>query len=291
MAGESRKIAYILGAGFSYGSGHTASVGKHRVKMPLQLSLFQELCGFHYKKPRQLDPLAQAIRQYFSPSTYRATRGRGSHRHQDLFGLSIEEVVTFFDEIVTNNREETEEAKEAAEELQRLTVELISFLSTNGSPGKNAILKKFVRRLVQTDVLISFNWDTLLDRALANQKKCPWHPAWGYGRTVREEFSPETRSHPALASKYPRLLKLHGSINWVAYKENRQEHRILKKSWAPGDRSSNVVMMPPKMVKPEVWGRSKATPSGSTGETGMCLMTSIRSFGRKQKNSYLSAVD
>ncbi len=204
VAGESRKIAYMLGAGFSYGSGHTALVGKHRMKMPLQLSLFKELCGFHYKKIQQLDQLARIIRQYFSPSTYRATRKKGSARHQDLFDLSIEEVVTFFDEIVTNNKER-KEIRLAAEELQRLTVELITYLSTKGSPGKNIYLKKFVERLAQTDVLVSFNWDTLLDRTLYN--KINWHPAWGYGATVRKRFTPEMGDAP-LAPKYPRLLKL-----------------------------------------------------------------------------------
>lgn len=271
MASKSRKIAYVLGAGFSFGSGHSALIGNHSVRMPLQFSLFEELCGFHNKEIRSIDPLAKIIRQYFSPGTYRATRGKGKSRHQDLFGLSIEEVVTFFDEIVTNNRAEKEAAGTAAEELQRLTVDLISFLSTKGNPGKNALLRKFVRRLAQTDVLVSFNWDTLLDRALASQRKSPWHPAWGYGKTVRNEFALETRTHPAIPLKYPRLFKLHGSINWVAYKaaiKGGKEFRVLKKNWNPGDQSSSVVMMPPKMVKPEVWGRSKATPSGQTGGNG-----------------------
>jgi hypothetical protein len=79
--------------------------------MPLQFSLFEELCRFHHRKIRRLDKVAKAIRQYFSPNTYRATRSRGSARHQDLFGLSVEEVVTFFDEIVTNQHADAQASR------------------------------------------------------------------------------------------------------------------------------------------------------------------------------------
>jgi len=255
MAGTSRKIAYILGAGFSYGSNHVAPVGKHKVHMPLQASLFEELCRFHYRKIKDLDKTAKAIREYFSPSTFRATRAKGSLRHRDLFRLSVEEVVTFFDEIATNKKEGWKEVETVANNLQTLTVELIGFLSTNGNPGQNSLLKKFVRRLAQTDVLITFNWDTLLDHALSNQKRFSWHKCWGYGQTVRNEFTSATRKPPPIPRKYPRLLKLHGSINWLAYRDNNATKRLIASNWDSEGRTSDVVMMPPKMIKPEVWGQ------------------------------------
>lgn len=167
----------------------------------------------------------------------------------------MEEVVTFFDEVVTNGQDDGGTIKAAADELQHLTVDIITFLSTHGNPGKNRLLKKFVRRLAQTDVLVTFNWDTLLERALARQKGFHWHPSWGYGRTVRNEFSYAARTTPAIPSKYPRLLKLHGSINWVAHQKNGTTRCAITRDWGPGDHSADVVMMPPKMIKPEVWGR------------------------------------
>jgi len=255
MAGSSRKIAYVLGAGFSYGSNHAAPIGKHKVHMPLQLTLFEELCRFHYRKIDKLDRIAKAIRKYFNPNKYRAARRGGSSRHKDLFGLSVEEVVTFFDEIVTNKKEGHLRIDSAAQELQTLTTELISYLSTNGNPGKNLLLKSFAKRLVQTDVVITFNWDTILDRVLSNQTKYRWHPSWGYGRTVRKEFSYSARNTPTIPKKYIRYLKLHGSINWLAYKTNPEPRRVIARGWHPGARDGDVVMMPPKMIKPEVWGR------------------------------------
>jgi hypothetical protein len=144
--------------------------------------------------------------------------------------------------------------------LQRLTVELISFLSINGSPGQNKLLKLFAKRLAQTDVIVTFNWDTILDQVLSNQGKYQWHSAWGYGKTVRTEFTGPAKNPPPIPNKYPRLLKLHGSINWTAH--NGTSHngtsgikRNIAKGWSPGDRPEQVVMMPPKMIKPEIWGR------------------------------------
>ena len=268
MTTSSRKIAYVLGAGFSYGSNHMAPVGKHNVSMPLQFSLFEELCRFHYRKIERLDQIAKAIRKYFSPNTYRATRSKGSSRHQDLFGLSVEEIVTFFDEIITNKKAGTDEIDLAAKELQKLTVELISYLSTHGSPGQNSLLKSFANRLMQTDVVITFNWDTILDRVLANQTKYKWHPSWGYGKTVRKEFALSERKPPTPPRKYPRLLKLHGSINWVAYKaRNSNSKCIIMRGWNPGKRAEDVVMMPPKMIKPEISGRD-TTSNLSTVSSG-----------------------
>jgi SIR2-like domain len=255
MKTSSRKIAYVLGAGFSFASNHSAPVGNHLVHMPLQFSLFEELCRFHYRKIKRLDKTAKAIREYFNPNTYRATRGKGSSRHQDLFGLSVEEVVTFFDEIVTNKKKGFAQISSAAEELQRLTVELISYLSVNGGPGQNKLLKLFAKRLVQTDVIVTFNWDTILDQVLSNQVKYQWHPSWGYGKTVRTKFNSSARNPPPIPNKYPRLLKLHGSINWIAFEGNSGTKRAITRGWYPGDRPEDVVMMPPKMIKPEIWGR------------------------------------
>lgn len=269
MPTSSRKIAYVLGAGFSFGSDHTAPIGRHQVHMPLQFTLFEELCRFHYKRITRLDKIAKVIRQYFSPNTYRATRGRGSSRHQDLFGLSVEEVVTFFDEIVTNRKEGFEEIDSAARKLQEFTVELISHLSTTGSPGQNQLLRIFAKRLMQTDVVVTFNWDTILDRVLSNQIKYRWHASWGYGRTVRREFTYPARQPPAIPQKYPRLLKLHGSINWTAAAAQPDPRRSISRAWDPGGRFRDVVMMPPKMIKPEVWGRQQTDdPSPGSGGNG-----------------------
>lgn len=74
---------------------------------------------------------------------------------------------------------------------------------------------RLVERLSPDDAVITFNWDTLLDRALAVAKA--WAPDWGYGLTPQSVFEngwrqPGKRPPGAEA---PRLVKLHGSTNWL----------------------------------------------------------------------------
>ena len=271
---SSRKIAYVLGAGFSYGTGHKAIVGQSPIEMPLQHTLLKELCVFRHRKIDKLNHVTKYIRKYFSPTTYRSTKRKGSKRYNDLYGLSIEEIITFFDELVRTDHPEKDKIKEAMEELQNMTAELISFLSTNGNPGQNPLLRRFVERLLQTDVLITFNWDTILDRALANKKAKSksnfWNPSWGYGTTVRKMFTYRLYKKPyqrtaKIPKKYVKLLKLHGSINWIAEVINngKKEVRVITKGWEFKKAIYNkIVMMPPKMIKPEIWDKSSDPQQG-----------------------------
>src|SRR6185312_11256751 len=261
MPTSSRKIGYVLGAGFSFGSLHYAKRGQVKLHMPLQNTLFEEICRFHYKKIRELDLLAKVIRRYFSPNTSRTTRGKGASRHRDLFGISIEDVLTFFDEIATARSGDVDEVSKAAERLQILTAEYIGYLSTNGRPGQNRWLRAFVDRLAETDVVVSFNWDTCLDQVLFNRKGKKWNPAWGYGRTIRNGLKYGSHSrHETVPRRYVRLLKLHGSVNWVA---GGQSRAIEKRWFFDSSPAGDVVMIPPKMIKPEINGRFESTSPAS----------------------------
>lgn len=249
MTKTTRKIVYVLGAGFSYGTGHYIKWGQSDLHMPLQNNLLERIFRYHFKTIRQLDVIAKLIRRYFSPDTFRSKRSEGSSRHQDLKDLSVEEIVTFFEEMVRDLQpNKAKEFRKAETALRRLTVELIADLSTNGFPGNNDILKNYRELLLGTDTVITFNWDTLLERVLANKGK--WHPAWGYGAAVRNTFHYAAKKVPKSLKKHVTVLKLHGSINWLA----TEEERIITKSFSPNGRFDDVVMMPPKMLKREIWG-------------------------------------
>lgn len=74
---------------------------------------------------------------------------------------------------------------------------------------------KLVQALTPGDVVLTFNWDTLMDRALA--ESTPWRPDWGYGCFPLEVFrdgwtKPEVRSGDTSTVS---LIKLHGSTNWL----------------------------------------------------------------------------
>ncbi len=250
---SSRRVTYVLGAGFSIGSGHFARYAGARIDMPLQRSFFKVLNDFKNKQTKSLDPIAEKIRLYFSPSTYRTTKKTGRDRHKDLDKLSVEEVVTFFDEIGQSDRSKSEiaTATQVNQDLVKFAAELISFLSLKGSPGKNQLIKKFVSRIKQTDAIITFNWDTLLDRVLSNnQQHTRWQRGYGYGPTIRKLF-PYKKWRGKTPEHYPRLLKLHGSVNWVSNSnsEGKQPAGKISEEWGAKANYERVVMMAPKMIK------------------------------------------
>ena len=83
----------------------------------------------------------------------------------------------------------------------------------NGPLSKSHL--KLAKFLSPDDVIITFNWDTLLDRAL-NEVYKGWNSAIGYGVMPQKIFrdgwyEPEAQSEISA----PKLLKLHGSTNWI----------------------------------------------------------------------------
>lgn len=72
-----------------------------------------------------------------------------------------------------------------------------------------------VDRLRPDDILLTFNWDTLLDRALV--ERTPWRPDWGYGVRPRALFDDGWRdASPPIGRTGNLLIKLHGSTNWLS---------------------------------------------------------------------------
>jgi len=72
---------------------------------------------------------------------------------------------------------------------------------------------RFVRRLTDSDTIITFNWDCLLDRCL--HELTPWRPTNGYGLSFDSIYM-NGWLQPNRACRAPvELLKLHGSTNWV----------------------------------------------------------------------------
>ena len=75
------------------------------------------------------------------------------------------------------------------------------------------------------DVVVTFNWDTLMDRALS--LTTDWAPDWGYGvkpaRVFRDGWEdPKIRPDKVRA---PALIKLHGSTNWLTSHPGRDLKR------------------------------------------------------------------
>ena len=83
----------------------------------------------------------------------------------------------------------------------------------NGPPS--LAHKNIAQNLTSNDAVITFNWDTLMDRALS--KETEWCVDWGYGSIPHGIYSNGWRAPVPKANtcNAPRLIKLHGSTNWI----------------------------------------------------------------------------
>ena len=81
----------------------------------------------------------------------------------------------------------------------------------NGEPSEWHV--RLAQSLSPEDRVLTFNWDTLMDRALA--KEGQWSTESGYGFTPKKVMRGEWMVPSSKRASQPILLKLHGSTNWL----------------------------------------------------------------------------
>ncbi len=104
----------------------------------------------------------------------------------------------------------------AKEGLETYIVEVLSFISKNCYSLTHAILAEHL--IKEGGDVVSFNWDILLDEALAETGQ--WRYETGYGLRFKN-FPVENASAPRNL-----VLKPHGSINWYR-RENDDPHLLI----------------------------------------------------------------
>jgi hypothetical protein len=114
---------------------------------------------------------------------------------------------------------------------------------------------KFIETINLTDNLVTFNWDTLLDRALAETTS--WKPDTGYNIRFRDVFDNDWRTQLQSDTVVnPKFYKLHGSTNWlVNYMtwdlRNGKRVMIIQKAAPPGFKT---IAMDPMVLESVVKG-------------------------------------
>jgi len=104
-------------------------------------------------------------------------------------------------------------------ELNGVFTQLSFFFSSVINEIQNGPLSlahcNLVSQLDPNDCVITFNWDTLIDRALHQAGN--WDLESGYGFSPREIFRDDwiQVTHKTNPKAVPRLIKLHGSTNWI----------------------------------------------------------------------------
>lgn len=69
-------------------------------------------------------------------------------------------------------------------------------------------------KLSSEDMVVTFNWDTLMDRALKKHTK--WETDSGYGFSPKSIYRDGWVAPNKNTTHAPQLIKLHGSVNWLS---------------------------------------------------------------------------
>ncbi len=178
----------ILGAGAS--AGYDKS--NIHLKAPVARNFFKKAMVLWERDcdRDRFQNLFKFLERYYS---FNLTRLRNEN-------LDIEEVLTIL---------ETNKLKiERKELLEFIYLSLNKILFGEYCPYH----RDLVESLGREDAIISFNWDLLVDNALA--KKCRQDEMPNYGISFTGTYKSDDW-HDRLNNRGPRLIKLHGSLNWL----------------------------------------------------------------------------
>ncbi len=202
--------AYIFGAGAS----HSYKDSPSGVQPPLASGFFDA-----YRRLRISKDFEVRVGDIINYARDR----RGIPPHQFVqFDPNIEQFMTEVDELVQKYAANIPRQKGNAEflaefaHLNKVCDQMIFLFPhvlneiQNGPPCRE--YSAMVSQCSGSDTLITFNWDTLLDRALLESGR--WFPDTGYGITFRDLLDSNWRS-PDTTKAELTLLKLHGSTNWL----------------------------------------------------------------------------
>lgn len=214
------KTVFVIGAGFS--KGYTQS--KSGQRMPVAKDFFQTF-----------------NRLSISESGW-VLVGHLLNYCRDRYGVPYDEFEDFDVDIETihsNVHQELLSALEAKDglklsEMWSINNQLIflfaSVLNEIQNGQQSRIHDEFVKTLNPADSIITFNWDTLIDRALSASKL--WAVDNGYLFRPSGIYENGWRA-PIKTGTRNRLIKLHGSTNWIT------SHPIIDDRWEIKPRHSS----------------------------------------------------
>lgn len=206
------KRVYILGAGTS----HAYDRSIFGVRPPLARGFFNA----YHELPisEQFDVKVGNI-----VNVVRDTYGIRPHEFYtfgedvELFMIRLDDIIQRYKDRVVDGGELTDHELGDLWQAQRARFELLLLFSrvltdcTEGPPCP--FHGMLAASLCPGDAIISFNWDTLIDRALYATGH--WFPDEGYGISFEAIMDGEWKLPDNSVRSDFRLLKLHGSINWL----------------------------------------------------------------------------
>ncbi len=109
-----------------------------------------------------------------------------------------------------------------------LLVKVFRFIQEHGKPRDNLKHYELLTKILRSDdVVVSLNYDTMIDNALVN---AGWNPQRGYSFSVNVKYGDITRPKQfAIELRNVHLIKPHGSFNWFAKGSFAKLETVLEK--------------------------------------------------------------
>jgi hypothetical protein len=197
---------FLLGAGASKSYAQSPT----NAKMPIAKDFFQTFDSLKISS----DPwvLIGAIINYLE-----TTRSMTPLQVHDFLRSGVD-IEVLHSEIERNRDELLAAANEASWMIPYKAYNQLVFLFTsvineiqNGPVSRSHL--NIAKTLSENDRIVTFNRDTLMDRAL--KETTPWQPDDGYGIIPNKIFRDEWCEPNPSTIAAPKILKLHGSSNWL----------------------------------------------------------------------------
>lgn len=251
--GRSKKTVFVLGAGATRGAVPYVVVNRKRIKSPLNRDFFNVVETFvraHEEDSRTCKRyvrLRQALESEF-PNKWPLPM-------ETAFSLLY--VSKDFPEIYASGagRRRKAGSRQEIEDFLRLTFGVLGVIETEAKPGN--LYSELVSHLELHDTIISLNYDTVLDRALICSG---WPPGKGYCLIGGQNkvVPRESKVLPEARLAEVKLLKLHGSLNWLvrgSYKDvhsvfDKKPTQVLTKSQGKNEKSGFI-----RQIIPPIYGK------------------------------------
>ncbi len=214
MLASAKRTLWVFGAGAS----HHYGLNRYGVQLPLATGFFE---AFH-----QL-PTSQGFAAHVAPlisflQHYRGVRPAEVYR----FDENIEDFMTSIEAELTQLRQRAEAGPLRDDDFRKalsfgsvfanMNFIFANVLNEAQNGPSDSLYRELLTLCGPNDAFMTFNWDTLLDRALVDSGG--WSPNEGYGLNFSAVLDGEWRSAIETGPQFPtawKLLKLHGSTNWL----------------------------------------------------------------------------
>lgn len=245
------RAVFILGAGATRGAIDHVLINQKRLKSPLNSDFFKiadtyaRASGVGSEDAKRINRLRNIFKEIIPI--------KGDPSMEEAFSLLY--IAKDFPDIYNagRGRKKATGTQREIEDFLKLTFSILTAIDKN-APTENGY-KRLVKKLGPTDTVISLNYDTALDSALAHYG---WDPKTGYGLgggTRKVEWKPQ-RGDEILDIEGVRLLKLHGSINWYVRGTYSDLSRVLtnKPVLVSGPRK-NEIKKHIRQIVPPIYGK------------------------------------